>query len=185
MNGPAVRLLLALALGAGAGGADEIVWQVPQGYLMQRPTPGPGGTTIAFLAPHMWCAADARRELFENRRMATFGPDGRLLWDAKAAGIQDLKDVLVQSDGGVLLWGLHLERVRGGAPRPSILVRLGRDGLDATFQALTPSDLGDMRLTSVAMGADDSIEIEGPFTSVRGQPRPGIARLRPDGTLDD
>jgi len=30
-----------------------------------------------------------------------------------------------------------------------------------------------------------STGVEGSFTSVRGQPRAGRARLRPDGSLDD
>ena len=124
------------ALAAGRGEAEEVAWKVPPGLRMTRPTPGPAGITIAFLTPDLWCAADARREIVESLRIATFGPDGRLLGEAKAAGIEDL-------------------------------------------------DLGDRILTSLSLAADDGIDIEGTFTSVRGQPRPGQARLRPDGSLDD
>ncbi len=185
MSWHAARVLLVLVLSAGQGGSEETAYQVPQGYRMQRPTAGPEGTTLAFLAPELWCAAGAQREVFENRRIAAFAPDGRLLWDAKAAGIQEVTDVLVQSDGGALLWGWHIERVPGAPPQASILVRFGRDGLDPRFQALTVSDLGGMRLTSVSLAPDDSIEIAGSFSSVRGQSRPGKARLRPDGSLEE
>jgi hypothetical protein len=178
-----VSLLLALALTAAP--VEAVAWQVPQGYLMQRPTAGPDGTTIAFLAPHLWCGTGAGREFFENRRIATFGRDGRLLWDAKAPGIHVLNDVLVQSNGGVLIWGWHVERVPGSAPRASILVRLGRSGLDSSFHPLTLYDLGGMSITSVSLAADDSIEIEGTFAAVRGQARPGRARLGPDGSLEN
>jgi hypothetical protein len=162
-----------------------VEYQVPEGFsLSLKRAARPGGGVVAFLVPELWCAADARREIAASRRLGAFDAEGRLLWDAKAYGLLEIKEMFVQRDGAVIVWGWHLERAEG-AHRSSVLVRYGRGGLDRSFQALTPADLGGLSLTSVTLGSDDGVDIEGSFTSVRGQPRPGRARLSADGALED
>jgi hypothetical protein len=162
----------------------DVEYQVAPGFKLGRTATGPNGTVAAFLIPDPWCGTEAAYEIREGQRVATFTAQGRLLWEAGARGILEIEDVFVQQDGRVLVWGLLMEGTARTA-RLSVLFRFSRQGLDGSFQALTPSDLADLRLTSVRLAADDSIEIEGSFTSIRGQPRAGRARLRPDGSLDD
>jgi uncharacterized delta-60 repeat protein len=62
-------------------------------------------------------------------------------------------------------------------------IRLNSDGsLDSGFTSPTFEREGSV--TEIAVGADGKAVIYGSFTKVNGTPRPGIARLNTDGTLD-
>ena len=92
--------------------------------------------------------------------------------------------IIVQADGRILVGG-HFTTV-GGQPR-SNLARLDSDGsLDSSFNpdvtcnraGTTPS------VDSMVIQTDGSILLGGTFTTVAGQPRGNLARLRGDGVLD-
>jgi uncharacterized delta-60 repeat protein len=62
-------------------------------------------------------------------------------------------------------------------------IRLNSDGsLDSGFTSPTFEREGSVR--EIAVGADGKSVITGDFTKVNGVPRPGIARLNADGTID-
>ncbi len=85
----------------------------------------------------------------------------------------------VQRDGHILVSG-YLPRAVPGPPKG--LVRLLPDGTEESAATFLPgtdvSDINDMTLQS-----DGRIVVGGSFTSMRGQPRGGIAVLLPDGSL--
>ena len=99
-----------------------------------------------------------------------------------ALGDPEVKALAVDAAGRVWVGGrFHLVN---GEARPN-LARLGPDGaLDAEYAA----DLawaGDApAVNSLALTPDGRCVLGGTFLGLQGQPRPGLARLRPDGSLD-
>ena len=91
-----------------------------------------------------------------------------------------VESVLVQPDGKVLISGTF--RAVNGAVRGGI-ARLKTDGTtDHTFMnGLSGADGG---VSSIALQPDGKILIGGPFSSVNGISRGGMARLNVDGSLD-
>jgi uncharacterized delta-60 repeat protein len=89
-----------------------------------------------------------------------------------------------QSDGKVILGGYYL--VVNGAPLPVSLLRLNADGsLDTSYSPALGSGCFQFGVNTVLMLPDDKVIIAGCFDSVNGIPRPNIARLNPDGSLDE
>lgn len=85
----------------------------------------------------------------------------------------------VQPDGRILVAGAF--GTAGGLPRPH-LARFNADGTpDASFNAGSGPD---RPVRSLALYPDGRLLIAGEFRQVAGQPRGGVARLNPDGTLD-
>jgi hypothetical protein len=122
-----------------------------------------------------WCAVGADRDRLHLMRVAVFDAEGGLMWQGKAPPMAHVRAGFVLPSLAVVLWGVELHRgpvvyrLNGSAPE-----RLaGRAELDGGT------------LTAVEMDAEGGIVIKGTFTSVRGRPRPGIARFRPGGALDD
>lgn len=92
--------------------------------------------------------------------------------------------VAVQPDGKVLVAG-WFTRVNGVA-RTSV-ARLNADGsLDTAFAGITLAGSVPFYLPvfAVATQSDGKVLIGGQFSQVNGSPRPGLARLNADGTLD-
>lgn len=110
--------------------------------------------------------------------------------DAFAAGTNDtVWAIAAQSDGKILIGG-DFSSVNGVAKRG--VARLNADGsLDATFA--TPDFAAGLSYRAgvgeIHLQADGKIVLagstQGGFTSVNGKPRPGIARLNSDGSLDE
>lgn len=94
---------------------------------------------------------------------------------------QEIRDVLVQPDGKILVSGLFTQVA--GQPR-SRVARLNPDGtIDPTFA--NPQVIGGSGLVeTMALQPDGKILIGGNFASVQGQARFRLARLNPDGSLD-
>jgi len=122
---------------------------------------------------------------FERNGIARLNPDGSL--DASfQEGMTDadyryVLDVALQPDGKVLIGG-YFESVNG-VPRRSI-ARLEPNGaLDTSFQ----NDMSGVQyvVQSMAVQPDGRVLIGGYIYDVNGQPRNGLARLNPDGSLDD
>lgn len=83
------------------------------------------------------------------------------------------KGIIVQSDGKLL--------VRGSG-----LIRLEANGaVDSTFLNTYQFDTPTVSPSCFALEASGKIIVGGAFTSVMGQPRNRMARLLPNGTLDD
>ncbi|MFN0130340.1 MAG: cadherin-like beta sandwich domain-containing protein [Verrucomicrobiales bacterium] len=93
--------------------------------------------------------------------------------------------VAVQADGKILVGGQFA--TFNGQPRNRI-ARLLADGTlesTATFNIGTGAENGFYGVQSLAVQADGKILLGGEFTSVNGQPRSGIARLHPDGSVEN
>jgi uncharacterized delta-60 repeat protein len=109
----------------------------------------------------------------------TFDPTAGNQFVGPAQGRGVVKSLAFQPDGKLLIGGSFVglnNRARNN------LARLQRDGrLDETF---SPGFGADVFLDDVAVQPDGQILIVGPFTCFNGEPRQGIARLHPDGSLD-
>lgn len=96
--------------------------------------------------------------------------------------VQDPGVTLVQPDGRLVMAGHY----RTPAGTEAGLLRLNPDGtLDAIF--LTRADLGTDQLGAIerlAIQPDGRLLLGGWFNRIGGQPRRGLARLNPDGSLD-
>jgi uncharacterized delta-60 repeat protein len=87
----------------------------------------------------------------------------------------------IQADGKILIGGIFTS-VQGVAR--TNLARLNSSGLlDTNF--LAGSAGPNQNVEGILSQADGKILIWGPFTSVNGTPREGLARLHPDGLLDE
>ena len=155
-----------------------------------------GGQILA--AGRMCVVQGARRS-----GIVRFNSDGKLdtSFDAKLSkpvtpasaltsdcGTGGVKDMAVAPDGSIVVVGAF----QGYDSRSTTYVhRMNADGSPiAGFKALslTPPvrNLGyPLEVTGVAIDADGKILISGAFGKVNGRNRPGVARLLPDGTLDN
>jgi len=89
--------------------------------------------------------------------------------------IPQLKAVAVQSDGKVVVGYVGYGLVRG-------VVRLNANGIrDTNFN----TSIGGVGVSSVVLKADGKLLMGGPFNTVNGTNRNGLARLNSDGSLDD
>lgn len=89
--------------------------------------------------------------------------------------------IAVQADGKMIIGG-DFETV-GGVPRHYV-ARLLPDGqIDPVFQPAIGYNAG-IHVTHVAVHANGTVMVAGGFDSVSGQPRPGLARLQINGSLD-
>jgi uncharacterized delta-60 repeat protein len=117
--------------------------------------------------------------------ISRFNADGTLdeefIFDPGSGINGEVMTMAMQNDGKVIIGGgfslVNRLRRKGFA-------RLNRDGsLDDTFQI----NVGVRTSVSgwcVAVQSDNKLLIGGPFTSVNGTERAGMARLNPDGSLD-
>ncbi len=106
-------------------------------------------------------------------------------WDEtfRAQAMEDGGQLLclaVQADGKIVAGGIF--KTLGGQPHRS-LARLHPNGeIDETFQP----QIGEVSAVDcLAVQADGRILVGGRFRAVSGQPRGRLARLRPDGRLDE
>lgn len=113
--------------------------------------------------------------------LARLNPDGTLDPSFLTGRAEAVATIVVQPDNKILIGGrfptIHGE-VRGG------IARLNEDGtLDSTFaDGLSGAN---RTVVGIALQQDGRILIGGDFTTVNGEPRNRIARLHPDGTLDE
>ncbi len=95
--------------------------------------------------------------------------------------------VAIQADGKVLAGGQALFTNFNGTPVPSFC-RINVDGsLDTAFQANVgtgPLDVAAPEVNSIVIQPDGKILIGGPFTTVNGFSRQGVARLLTNGVVD-
>ena len=100
------------------------------------------------------------------------GPDG------------DLSALCVDADGHIWLGGAFTRVNRLFRPA---LVRLASDGtVDSTFDAHLAGDFGDFPQVNALLPAPDgSVFVGGDFRSIFGTRCNGLAKLRPDGSLDE
>jgi uncharacterized delta-60 repeat protein/uncharacterized repeat protein (TIGR01451 family) len=119
--------------------------------------------------------------------LITLYPDGSLADSVNAPKPNDVPDcILVQSDDKVLVGGDFVSY--GGLSRGKIL-RLDANGnLDTMFApgvgALNVPLFGGV-IYDIIRQPDGKILVGGTFTEYNGIPRKGIARIHPNGTLDD
>ena len=93
---------------------------------------------------------------------------------------QDVRQILVQPDGKVLVAGLFIT-FAGDDARDGI-VRLMPDG--AVDMGFAPVTLDSVDVWSAALQPDGKVLIGGMFSRVNGVTSPGIARLNTNGSLD-
>lgn len=91
-----------------------------------------------------------------------------------------VSSVAVQSDGRLLVGGAF---THGGAANRPGLVRLLSDGqYDSSFNARVGGR--QLKVHSLHVDADEGILVGGDFETINEVACPGLARLRPDGTVD-
>ena len=91
-----------------------------------------------------------------------------------------ISSIALQPDGKALIAGWFFQV--NGATCPTI-ARLNADGtVDSTFNSVNGASYS---VYSTAVQPDGRIVVAGDFSSFNGTPRAGIARLNPDGTLED
>ncbi|PTN33773.1 delta-60 repeat domain-containing protein [Desulfonatronum sp. SC1] len=112
--------------------------------------------------------------------IARLNADGSLNAIFNPALIEGSVYVLAVQPNGRILIGGEFQKV-GGVTRTGI-ARLNANGtLDTGFN---PAAIEGNSVTNLALQSDGKIIVAGFFTKVGGQPRNGIARLNPNGTLD-
>lgn len=168
--------ILALVLGAALAGAQGPSYDIPAGahvlHLAERPD---GVVAAIYVEPFdPWCGVGAAGERLDLMRVAVFDGDGRLLWRGKAPPMVHIQAVYVLPSTVVVIWGA--ERDRG----PAVF----RLNALAPERLVARAELDGGSLTAVEMDAEGGIVIQGTFTSVRGRPRPGVVRFRPNGSLE-
>lgn len=110
---------------------------------------------------------------------ATFVPSG-----GGPGGGASVNEVVLQSDGRVLVVG-DFENF-GGAVRAGLARVSAAGALDAGYSPLATRGRGfNGDVAAVLVEPGGKLLIGGAFSSYNGTPRRGIARLNPDGTLDD
>lgn len=99
-------------------------------------------------------------------------------WDGR------IRDLSVLPDGKVLIAGWFTEV--NGKPRSGLACFNGDGSLAPTFQTpLSRQDANPVSVSHITTLPDGRVYIAGGFDSVNGAPRPGFARLLPDGSLDE
>lgn len=102
----------------------------------------------------------------------TLGPDNGTL----------IYGLCVQADGKILIGG-DFDAI-GGTARLG-LARLNTDGtLDTGFDPPVITYIGNPKISSIQEQPDGQILITGWFSAIDSEPRTGVARLNPDGSLD-
>jgi uncharacterized delta-60 repeat protein len=121
-------------------------------------------------------------------RLARLHPDGSPDTTFSAGADRTVRVLAVQPDGKLLLGGSFA--AVNNTPR-TLLARLNPDGsldpaFNPVFAGLNVSSGGadQARVDALVLQPDGKILVGGTFAQVSGQPRAGLARLLPDGTLD-
>ncbi len=118
-------------------------------------------------------------------RIARLHPDGSLdptfTATIHSGAAHEVRTLAVQDDGRILIGGRFL--YIDGEPRTGI-ARLNPDGsLDPAFG--NGEEGANDTVAAIALGPDGKVWVGGYFTTVNGESRRGIARLHPDGSLDE
>lgn len=113
-----------------------------------------------------------------RRNLVRLHPDGRLdgSFDLRQLdpALGEVDVLALQGDGRILV---------GGNSSSATLVRLHPDGSrDWSFRLSEPMT---DRIGSIKVAPNGKIYVAGYFTSINGEPRPHVARLHPDGSLDE
>jgi uncharacterized delta-60 repeat protein len=127
------------------------------------------------------CDGPANRQwgssIFEgvNRGLFRLNSDGSVDESFKfAAEHRYTRAIRLLSDGKILIGGNY-----------NSVFRLMPDGeVDATFNLVVDDPRYDSFIQSVAIQPDGKLVVAGSFRSIGGVPRPGLARLYDDGSLD-
>lgn len=137
------------------------------------------------------CGNDTSLLARHRPRVAAFDERGLLAWQADSPAVLEVASARPRPDTSWIVLG----RLREGAGEEVLLARLGSAGLDRAFNVMRRSDLArdpapgvqqaSAAVLVVAIQPDGRIVLGGTFTSIRGRRRVHIARLRPDGSLDD
>jgi len=116
-----------------------------------------------------------------RQRLARLLADGTLDPDFVPESDDKVSCLAVQPDGRILVGGLFT--TINGEVR-NHLARLHEDGLVEDVAGFDPGTGLDGEVTSIVLQADRSILLGGAFTLINDEPRAGIARLYPNGTLE-
>jgi hypothetical protein len=171
--------VLGLVLGAvlATSSTETSPYALPAGayvlHMMERADGVVAAVYVERFEP--WCAVGADRDRLHLMRVAVFDAEGGLMWQGKAPPMAHVEAVFVLPSLAVVLWGVELHR-------GPVVYRLNGSAPD---RLAGRAELDGGTLTAVEMDAEGGIVIRGSFTSVHGRPRPGIARFRPGGSLDD
>ncbi len=116
------------------------------------------------------------------RLLADGSPEGLSTFNPGTGANGTIACAALQPDGKILIGGRFT--TVNGQPR-SRIARLNADG---SLEDIATFDIGsgvNGDVQALALQEDGKILIAGSFTSVNGQPRNSIARLNPDGSVED
>jgi uncharacterized delta-60 repeat protein len=91
----------------------------------------------------------------------------------------DVGTIALQRDGRILITGSFADY--NGIPRPGLARLLSNGAIDSSFD---PGPIEPGGVAAMALQPNGRIVIGGGFTNVQGFARAGLARLNPDGSLD-
>jgi uncharacterized delta-60 repeat protein len=118
--------------------------------------------------------------------LARLNPDGSVESTATFVPLPlvtgNVRAIAVQRDGKILIAGDFFNI--GGQPRGNI-ARLNPDGTVESTLTFDPGTGANGSIETLAVQADGKIIIAGAFVTVNGQTRNNIARLNPNGTLEN
>jgi len=119
----------------------------------------------------------------DRERIARISPEGEVDGFAGGGGADDrINCAVVQPDGKVLVAGRF--GTIGSEPRNRI-ARLQSDGTVEPTDTFDTGTGADGEVFAMALQPDGMILIAGDFASVGGEARGGIARLHPDGSIEN
>jgi len=96
-----------------------------------------------------------------------------------------IQDILPLPDGKVLICG-HITDPIGGYTRQQVVRLMPNGSVDPTFDLGQILPVGSVDwIYDLALDPSGKILIAGDISSIQGQPRTNVARLFPDGTLDE
>jgi uncharacterized delta-60 repeat protein len=127
--------------------------------------------------------ADGKIVVGHSNGVVRLKPDGSLDPTLSISTSAWVDETVIQPDGKILIGGFFSSI--NGTPRANV-ARLNLDGtLDQGFNPNLASTLpGGIRLGAIALQRDQKILIGGIFTSAGGQTRRGLARVYPDGAVE-
>ncbi len=153
---------------SGHGGKWPLVQEQPSGAIVVAGTYRPAANQS------IWQA-------FVTRLTATGRHDPTWQTTVSATGSITANSLQALPNGQVLVASAQLAPFVSGRPNGNVVLF---DAGGAANNGFAPGLNAPGSLTSMGLQADGKIVIAGAFTAVNGQPRVGLARLLPNGTVD-
>lgn len=173
------------------GRFDSVAGQARNGFARIQPDGGlDAGFQPASIQDEMTAIAlqPDGRILVGGTTLIRFQPDGTLDTDFGPTRIRKIKGLMVQPDTKILAGGEWV--AQDGGSREGVVRLLSDGSLDPGFHPIEASGESFSHrlapsISVLTLQADGRILIGGGFDALNGKPRRNLARLNPDGGIDD